>query len=159
MKEYLLPVALQIIGFLVILAEIFIPSLGLLTLIAVIIYAFSLYLVYTDISTTAGIVFTVFDVIMVPIILIVGLKILAKSPLALRKELSKNDGVVSQKEDLETYLDMEGVSVTDLRPAGTALIKNRRLDVVTDGEYVEKDTPILVTGIAGNRIVVEAKTQ
>jgi membrane-bound serine protease (ClpP class) len=85
--------------------------------------------------------------------------VLARSPLALKAQLSKKEGVVSQKEELNVYLNMDGICVTDLRPSGTALIGNRRVDVVTDGEYVEKDTPITVTGIAGNRIVVEAKTQ
>ncbi len=52
-------------------------------------------------------------------------------------------------------MNMEGVSVTDLRPAGMAEINSRRLDVVTDGEYIDVDTPIIVTQVTGNRIVVE----
>jgi membrane-bound ClpP family serine protease len=64
--------------------------------------------------------------------------------------------VVSQKEKLETYIDMKGTAVTDLRPAGMAQINSQRVDVVTDGEYIEADTPVIVTGVAGNRIVVEA---
>ena len=152
-----MPVALQILGFLVIIAEVFIPSLGLLTLIALGIYAYSLYLVFTTISTTAGMIFTGLDVVLIPVMLIGGIKILAKSPLALKKELSKNQGVVSENKTLRTYLNMEGICVTDLRPAGCAMINNKRLDVVTDGEYIEKDTPIIVTGITGNRIVVEEK--
>ena len=157
MKEYILPVLLQIVGFIVIIAEIFIPSMGLLTALALGIYAYSLYLVFTTISTTAGIVFTALDVVLIPVMLVGGMKILAKSPLALKRELSKHQGVVSQKEELQSYLDMEGVSVTDLRPAGCAMINNRRLDVVTDRKKKKKDTPIIVTGISGNRIVVEAK--
>ena len=155
MKDYIFPIILQILGFLVIMAEIFIPSLGLLTLIALGIFAYSLYLVYSGISTTAGLVLTSIDVILIPVMIIVGIKILARSPLALKQELSKKHGVVSQKLELMRYLNMEGLSVTDLRPAGTAMIDQQRLDVVTDGEYVEKNRPIVVTGISGNRIVVE----
>jgi membrane-bound serine protease (ClpP class) len=51
---------------------------------------------------------------------------------------------------------MKGIAVTDLRPAGMAQINSQRVDVVTDGEYIEADTPVIVTGVAGNRIVVEA---
>ena len=50
---------------------------------------------------------------------------------------------------------MEGISVTDLRTAGMAEINSQRLDVVTDGEYVDVNTPIIVTQVTGNRIVVE----
>lgn len=155
MKPYILPVLLQMIGILVIIAEIFIPSLGLLTVIALGLFSYSLYLVFTTISTTAGMVITGLDVTLVPVLIVLGMKILAKSPLALKQELSKQNGVVSQNRESEAYLHMKGKSVTDLRPAGIAEINSQRVDVVTDGEYIEADTPIIVTGVTGNRIIVE----
>jgi len=156
MKAYVIPALLQVIGIMVIIAEIFIPSLGVLTVIALALLSYSLYIVFTSISTTAGIVLTGLDIIIVPLIVVLGIKILAKSPLSLKRELSKQNGVVSQKEKLETYINMKGTAVTDLRPAGMAQINSQRVDVVTDGEYIEADTPVIVTGVAGNRIVVEA---
>ena len=155
MKAYLLPVLLQVIGILVIIAEIFIPSLGVLTLIALAVLAYSIYIVFTSISTTAGVIFTGLDIILVPFIIVLGIKILAKSPLSLKRELSKQNGVVSQKEKLETYINMPGESVTDLRPAGMAQINSQRVDVVTDGEYIDAGTPVVVTGVEGNRIIVD----
>ncbi len=155
MKAYLFPIALQVIGILVIIAEIFIPSLGLLTLIALGIFFYSLYLVFTTISSTAGLVMTGLDIVLIPLLIILGMKLLAKSPLALKRELSKQNGVMSQSRDLETYVDEKGVSVTDLRPAGMAEIASQRLDVVTDGEYIDSGTPIVVTGVTGNQIIVE----
>jgi len=155
MKPYILPILLQVIGILVIIAEIFIPSLGLLTAIALSVFFYSLYIVYTSISTTAGMVLAGLDIVMVPVLLIVGMKILARSPLALKRELSKQEGVVSQKEDPKAYINMKGKSVTDLRPAGMAEINSQRVDVVTDGEYIDADTPIVVTDVSGNRIIVE----
>jgi membrane-bound serine protease (ClpP class) len=155
MNPYLLPILLQVIGFLVIIAEIFIPSLGLLAAIALSIFLYSLYLVFTTLSTAAGILFTGMDLVLIPVLIVVGMKILAQSPLSLQRELSKQDGVVSQNQGLEAYIQMKGKSVTDLRPAGMAEVNSHRLDVVTDGEYIEADTPIVVTGVAGNRIIVE----
>ena len=156
MKVYLIPVLLQVIGIMVIIAEIFIPSLGVLAVIALALLSYSVYIVFTSISTTAGVIFTGLDIIIVPLIVVLGIKILAKSPLALKRELSKQNGVVSQKEKLETYINMKGTAVTDLRPAGMAQINSQRVDVVTDGDYIEAATPVIVTGVAGNRIVVEA---
>ncbi len=155
MKPYIFPLFLQILGLLVIIAEIFIPSLGLLTAIALGVFFYSLYIVFTTISTTAGMVFAGLDVVLVPVLLIGGMKILARSPLALRRELSRQDGVVSQKEGYEAYINVKGKSITDLRPAGMAEINGQRVDVVADGEYIEAQTPIVVTGVTGNRIVVE----
>jgi membrane-bound serine protease (ClpP class) len=155
MKPYILPILLQVIGTVVVFAEIFIPSLGLLTLIALSVFFYSLYLVYTTISTAAGMVFTGMDIILVPVLMISGMKMLARSPLALKRELSRQDGVVSQKQGLEAYIHMEGKAVTDLRPAGMARINSERVDVVTDAEYINAGTPIIVTGVTGNRIIVE----
>ena len=155
MKPYILPVLFQIIGILVVIAEIFIPSLGLLAAIALALFCYSLYLVFTTISTTAGMFFAGMDLLLVPVLIVFGMRIMAKSPLALRRELSKQDGVVSQRQGLEVYMHMKGKAVTDLRPAGMAEINSQRVDVVTDGEYIDADTPIIVTGVKGNQVIVE----
>ena len=47
-----------------------------------------------------------------------------------------------------------GIALSSLRPAGTALIEGERIDVLTEGEYIEKDTRIRVERVEGNRIFV-----
>ena len=155
MKPYILPVVLQFLGILVILAEIFIPSLGVLAAIALGLIGYSLYLAFTTISNFAGMVFVGFDLLAIPILLVLGLKILAVSPLSLKSRLDSKDGVVSQVSSAKEYMGKQGRSVTDLRPAGTALIEGKRLDVVTDGEYINANTPLIVSGVTGNQIIVE----
>jgi membrane-bound serine protease (ClpP class) len=53
-------------------------------------------------------------------------------------------------------LHQTGTAFTNLRPAGTALINGKRVDVVTEGALIEKGTPIKVVAIEGLRIVVRA---
>ena len=48
----------------------------------------------------------------------------------------------------------EGTALSDLRPAGKALINGRRLDVVTQGEYIRKGTAVSIIEVHGSRIVV-----
>ncbi len=155
MKLYLLPVVLQFLGLMVIVVEIFIPSMGLLAVIAIGLLGYSLYLAFTTISSFSGMVFVALDLVAIPIILILGLKVLAVSPLSLKSRLSSQNGVVSQATNAKAYVDKQGSAVTDLRPSGTALIEGKRLDVVTDGEYIEANTPILVIEVTGNQIIVE----
>lgn len=155
MKAYLFPALLQLIGIAIIIAEIFIPSLGLLTVIAVGIFSYSLYLAFTTISTTAGWVLVGLDIILVPTLLFIGIKLIAKSNLSLKAQLSQKDGVESQSKELKTYVSKKGKAVTDLRPAGIAQFDDHRLDVVTDGEYIDAGTPVMVTRVTGNQIVVE----
>ena len=82
---------------------------------------------------------------------------LARSPATLRKTLSRQEGVSSQSPELVRYIDMQGTAVTILRPAGMALIDGKRVDVVTRGEYIEKDAAIIVTAVTGNQIIVRKK--
>ena len=92
---------------------------------------------------------------MLPVILFVGIKILAKSPVTLKTSLSKDDGYSSQPMELSAYLGLAGTTITTLRPAGTALINNRRVDVVSRGEFIEKGSEIIVLAVEGNRVVVK----
>lgn len=155
MRVFIFPVLLQVIGILVIMAEIFIPSFGLLSVIALALFSYSLYLIFTTVSLFAGLVALGFDLIAAPLLFVFGMKILARSPLALKQELSREKGVVSQGKDMDIFLNQSGISLTDLRPAGVAKINDIRMDVVTDGEYIEAGTPVVVRQITGNRVVVQ----
>lgn len=51
-----------------------------------------------------------------------------------------------------------GVARTFLRPSGKAEIRGEIFDVITEGEFMEKGTPVIVTRIEGNRVIVSRKT-
>ncbi len=157
MKTLILPIILQIAGIVVIIAEIVIPSGGLLTLMAIGLIGYSLYFVFTALSTTTAMLFVIADLFFIPAAVYIGLKLLVKSPATLSTSLTKESGVVSQSPELEGYLGMDGEAVSDLRPSGTALINGKRLDVVTRGEYLEKSSKINVLSVTGNQIIVEKK--
>ena len=155
MTSYIFPILLQVLGLVVIVVEIFVPSLGILAVMAAGILFYSLYLVFTTISYTVGIVFLGVDILLIPVILILGFKALGASSLSLHKRLSSKEGVFSQAPDLVSWKGKKGEAITDLRPSGTVMIEGNRLDAVTDGEYVDAGTPIVVTLVSGNRIVVD----
>jgi membrane-bound serine protease (ClpP class) len=50
---------------------------------------------------------------------------------------------------------LRGATITALRPAGTAQFGDRRLDVVTEGLFVDPGTPVRIASVHGSRIVVE----
>jgi len=157
MSPLIQAVMLQVLVVGVIIAEIFIPSGGLLSALAIGLLGYSLYVVFTDVSVMAGYIFIAADVVMLPVLIIFGLKMLARSPVTLRKNLSRENGVTSQAPELLEYLGKEGVTLTDLHPGGTARISGRRVDVVSRGEYLEKDTHVIVWKVTGNQIIVRKK--
>jgi len=155
----LLPIMLQLAGVAVITAEIILPSGGILSIVALGVFGYSLFIVFSEISKTIGFAFVAADLVLIPVLVIVGLKLLARSPVTLRKTLSREEGVSSQPPELESYMGTQGTAVTDLRPAGTAVINGKRVDVVTRGEYLEKGAEIRVTAVTGNQIIVRKKDE
>jgi len=50
-----------------------------------------------------------------------------------------------------------GIAMTRLRPSGKVKIDGEIFDVITDGEFMEKGTPVIVSEIKGNRVFVSRK--
>ena len=74
--------------------------------------------------------------------------------LVLETETRASEGYVSSSRAENELLGKEGVTVSELRPAGIALIDGRRTDVVTDGEFVAVGQAVEVVEVSGNRVVV-----
>ena len=51
-------------------------------------------------------------------------------------------------------LDQTGVAYTHLRPSGTALIDGKRIDVISEGNLIERGTSIKVIKVEGSRVIV-----
>jgi membrane-bound serine protease (ClpP class) len=52
-----------------------------------------------------------------------------------------------------------GIAMTFLRPSGKAKIADEVFDVITEGEFMEKGTPVKISEIRGNRIIVSRKPE
>ncbi|NNF98725.1 MAG: NfeD family protein [Desulfobacteraceae bacterium] len=156
-KNILIAIILQLAGIGVIIAEIIIPSGGILSILAAGLVGYSLFVVFTSVSAAAGTAFVALDVLLIPVLVIWGLKMLAKSPATLKEELSRKKGYSSQNKDLGSLLNREGIVTTPLRPAGMADIDGKRVDVVSRGEFIPKDTLVVVMEVTGNQVIVGCK--
>ncbi len=56
-------------------------------------------------------------------------------------------------------LDQTGTALSALRPAGTAVINGKRVDVVTEGQMIDPGAPIRVVAVEGMRVVVRQFNQ
>ena len=81
-------------------------------------------------------------------------KLMFLDRLVLNDSISTEDGYVASESRLE-LLGQKLIAYTDLRPAGVAVLENEKLDVVTDGDFVEKGNKIEVIRVEGMRIVVK----
>lgn len=76
------------------------------------------------------------------------------SKLVLRDASTTEKGYVSAA-NYTSLIGKEGVVLTELRPAGTALLDQKQADVVSEGRYIEKGAKIRVISVTGSRIVVQ----
>jgi len=53
-------------------------------------------------------------------------------------------------------LNQNGTALTPLRPSGAAIINGKRVDVITEGPFVERGSPVKVVAVEGMRVVVRA---
>ncbi len=73
----------------------------------------------------------------------------------LRDSTSRETGYLSAPER-EDLIGKIGVAATDLRPAGTAIVDDERIDVVTEGPWIEADTRVRIVQAESYRHVVRA---
>ena len=74
--------------------------------------------------------------------------------LVLNDSISTEDGYVASESRLE-LIGKKLQAYTDLRPAGVAVLGNEKLDVVTDGDFIEKGNEVEIIRVEGMRIVVK----
>ena len=73
-----------------------------------------------------------------------------KNPLILTSSINQADDAQAH----ELSVNDEGIALTELRPAGSALFYERKYDVLTSGEFIEKNSRIKILKIEGNKIIV-----
>lgn len=81
-------------------------------------------------------------------------KIPLLSKLILTSEEKREKGYRSAPVELEKLIGKQGMTLTMLRPVGKAQFGDIILDVVSEGELIEKGRQVEVIKVEGNRIVV-----
>ncbi len=159
------PLLLFLLGLILIVVEIFlVPGLllpgitGLLLALAALLYAMvDRYPGESLVPSLAQLQEPVLNLALGMILAIIGVALLASFlPKTMTFSHLQHATVAGPSMTTNTSLPVgsAGVTITLLRPAGTARFGDRIVDVVSDGTYIEKDTPIIVDRVEGMRIVV-----
>lgn len=61
------------------------------------------------------------------------------------------------KETAHIKIGETGIAISPLRPAGKASFHGEPFDVVTRGDFIGRDEPVIVTAVEGNRVIVARK--
>ena len=146
-------VALTCVALMLFFVEVFIPSFGIISLIALGCMAGSVAFAFQA-GAGVGYLFIVLNALAIPIVVVIAFKLLRKSPLVLSVTFEDESPRSPAVESDEELVGKEGVAETDLRPAGEARIDGRRVDVLTEGEYLVQGTRVKVVRVEGARVFV-----
>ena len=70
--------------------------------------------------------------------------------------LKEREELHADQEDMQVLVGRHGVTTSVLRPAGIGDFDGVRLNVVTEGGFMERGTPIEIVSVQGTRIVVRS---
>ncbi|MFA5793695.1 MAG: NfeD family protein [Candidatus Brocadiia bacterium] len=137
----------------ILVVEAFVPSGGILALVGGIGLVVSLYYSFTKYGALLGSAQSIIALILIPLVIYIGFR-----KMTLKKNLDTSEGFTSEKAGLDQLLNKEGIAHTNLRPSGTAVIEGKKIDVVTEGDMIDKDTQIKVIKVESNRVIVRIKS-
>lgn len=149
-------IALVVVGFLLIAAEVFLPGLilgtiGFLCLVAAVVVVFLQY------GTSVGMLaaFVVGGLTLVGFVL--WLFLFPRTFIGRRLMLRTRQPADRTVGEHRTLVGETGEALTPLRPSGTARLAGKRVDVTAVGEFLEPGAAIVVVAADGMRVAVRRK--
>lgn len=149
-----LPILLcMLLGAGLIILEVFLPGFGLPGVSGIVLIAAGTFIAATHYGLLVSV--SMLLVLIAALAILVSWILHTMSRSGVRSEIFLHD-----KEELHTQRDMQvlvgrrGRTASVLRPAGIGDFDGVRLNVVTEGDFIEKDVPIRIVRADGSRIVV-----
>lgn len=147
--------ALQILAFLVLFAEVMIPSFGILTVVALGLGAWSWYFIASGLPAAGIAAFAVADAVLVPLAAWYGLRRLGRSPVAHLTNVGAGDGLEASTLTLRSLVGREAVAETALRPSGKIRIDGDVHDARSEGEFVDRGAAVRIVSLRGAEFLIE----
>jgi membrane-bound ClpP family serine protease len=144
---------LVVLGFALVLLEMYTPGFGLPGILGSLSLIGGVALFARSVSEALIIALVIVALLCVALLL--SIRSAASGRLARSRLVLREVAVPTVEEkDLTFLVGKRGEARTALRPAGIAEFDGARLNVVSDGQWIEAGMPLRVERVEGNRIVV-----
>lgn len=145
-------------GMVLLFIEIFVtPGFGLIGVLGILAVCGSVILVFGGIYTAVFAVAKIFAMSlgMLMVLYVLGPKVGLFDRLVLKKQLTTEDGFVAVDMDRYSHLlKLEGITLSPCRPSGFVRFGNERIEVVSDGEFIERNKRVTAISVEGSKVVV-----
>ncbi|MBR3107305.1 MAG: hypothetical protein IKH30_08995 [Clostridia bacterium] len=142
-------------GVSLLVVEVFAPGFGLPGISGLILTVIGVVITWNTYGAVAGLAATLITLALAGIAISMSIKSAANGKLS-RSALILNEVTPPvDHEETDALKGKTGKTVTVLNPVGFAEFDGVRLNVVSEGSYLEKDKSVQVTKVEGNKIIVK----
>jgi len=145
-----------------IIAEVFVPSGGLISVCALACLIGGVVIFFQN-STAAGWIGVAIAFVMIPSVLVTAYKIFPKTrfgkSVTLTPPQRQRGDAVADTAELKRLLGAVGVVLTPLRPVGTCDFSGQRVECVAESGYVDKGKKVQVIRVQGTQLTVRVIEQ
>jgi membrane-bound ClpP family serine protease len=153
--RYLWPTALQLMAFAVALAEVMVPSFGVLLVVCLGIAGYSWYVILTSLPHGAALGFGIADIVLIPFFIKYAFAYLGKSSASHGSSLGSGDGLAEVDLELQRHVGETVMVEATLRPTGRIRIGDDTFEAQTGGDWAEKGARVKIISVSGSRFYVE----
>lgn len=150
---------LLILGIGLIITEFFVPGgilggLGVLSIVASLFFA-------------SDNIFAIGMSVLLALIISIAASVILYKKIGLQKGFLRHiilsdretpDRGYTSAEDRKDWIGRKGTALTPLRPAGTGMFDEDRIDIVSEGTFIKSGQPIVIVQVYGSRVVVKEIT-
>jgi membrane-bound serine protease (ClpP class) len=147
---------LAVVGIVLICIEVFMPG-AVMGIIGGICLVVAVILTYVDRGPAAGNIALFALAIASVIALALWIAFFPRTRMAKVMVTEKDLADSKSADSLDKLLNQDGKAITPLRPAGTAEIGGRRIDVVAESGLIDRDSPVRVIRVEGNRVKADLR--
>lgn len=153
----LFAVFLYVVCAALIVAEVFIPSGGVLGVCATVALVSGVLLFFQH-STATGLIGLVVAVFMVPSLLVLAYKLLPRTRFGRRVLLAppvrQRGEAITDASELSRLVGRTGRVLTTMRPVGMCDFDSHRIECVAESGYVQRDTQVQAIRVDGTQVTV-----
>ncbi len=152
---------LLLVGLTLVLAEVFVPSGGVLGLLSITSLVASIVLAFYHKGIEVGMIFLTVATVLVPTALVLAFRYWPYTPMGRRLLLDIRPGDellpdTPQRRSLRELVGKLGVAKTLMLPSGAIVVDGRTFDALSEGMPIEAGQQVRVIEVRGNRVVVRA---
>ena len=145
-----------------IIAEVFVPSGGLLSVCALAALVGGVAIFFNQ-GPVAGWVGLIIAILMVPTVLVLAYRIFPKTRfgkvVTLTPPQRDRGDAIPDTNRLQELLGKDGVVISPLRPVGMCDFSGQRVECVAETGYIEKDRKVTVVRVQGTQLTVRSTEQ